>query len=604
MIDIIHLLPESIANQIAAGEVVQRPASAVKELMENAIDAKSNSIKVYIKDSGKALIQVIDDGAGMSETDARMSFERHATSKIEKAEDLFSIDTFGFRGEALASIAAVSQVEMKTRTADHEIGLLLCIEGSEIKKSEPVNCPAGTSISVKNLFYNIPARRNFLKSNSVEFKHIVDEFLRVALAYKDISFELFHNGEVVYQVKPGKLAQRIVQLFGKSYEQQLVAVAEETSDLKIFGYIGKPEHAKKTRGEQFFFVNSRFIKSSYLNHAVQSSYEDLLADGSFPFFCLFLEMDPKRIDINVHPTKTEVKFDDERTIYGLVKAAIRQSLGLFHVAPSLDFASNVNFNLGGGQSTKKEDAYTKFKDFPKENKSNIDQWEKLYEVYNTPSEKEQPKADLTLTFSSAANRPDDGSKGVEDYRDASKSIFQVHKRYIFSAVKSGVMVVDQELAHERILYERFLDHLNHGNSNAQKLLFPVSISLSPSDFSLVSEIIDEISRLGFSLEIFGTNTIKIDGAPSVSVKTTEKELFEGLLEQFKQNRSELSLSVNENLARAMAKRASIKRGQFLEVEEMSSIIDSLFGCSIPNYTPSGSSTFYILNLGSIEESFK
>ena len=384
MSDIIQLLPDAIANQIAAGEVVQRPASALKELLENAVDAGSTKIHVMVKEAGKMLIQVIDDGKGMSMTDARMSFERHATSKIRTSADLFAIRTFGFRGEALASIAAVAQVDMKTRPTDAELGSHLCIEGSEVKKQEPTTCPVGTSIAVKNLFFNVPARRNFLKSNAVEMRHIVDEFQRVALSYPEIAFTLYQNDMELFNLTPGKLSQRIVGLLGKAYQGQLVACEENTPLLKIKGYVGKPEQAKKTRGEQFFFVNNRYIKSNYLHHAVLSAFEGLISSDQHPFYVLFLDLDPAHIDINVHPTKTEIKFDDERTIYGLVRSAVKQSLGAHNVVPTLDFSFDVNFaeNWKNDETKKqevsRENSYKTFST-PTFKKQDATGWEKLFE---------------------------------------------------------------------------------------------------------------------------------------------------------------------------------------------------------------------------------
>ena len=386
MPDIIQLLPDSIANQIAAGEVVQRPASAVKELMENAIDAGATSVKLIVKEAGKILLQVIDNGIGMSETDARMSLERHATSKIRKAEDLFTIRTMGFRGEALASIAAVSQMEMKTRLATQDLGTLLVVEGSEVKKQEAVACEKGTSISIKNLFYNIPARRNFLKSNPVELRHIIEEFQHLALAHPHVAFMFVQGDEVVYDLAPAKLSQRIISLFGKSYQEQLAACSEETSLLKVTGYVGRPEAARKTRGEQFIFVNQRFIRNNYLGHAVSSAFEGLLPDNGFPFYVLFIEIDPKHIDVNVHPTKTEIKFDDERAVYAVVRSAVKQALGAHNLAPALDFKGDVNMvsKLNSSQPLTKEQYYDE--QFGNSlQRSNLSNWEKLFEGEGTNS---------------------------------------------------------------------------------------------------------------------------------------------------------------------------------------------------------------------------
>src|SRR5882672_8152343 len=428
MPDIIQLLPDSIANQIAAGEVVQRPASAVKELMENAIEAGAEKITVIIKEAGKTLLQVIDDGAGMSETDARMSLERHATSKIRTAEDLFTLRTMGFRGEALASIAAVSQMEMRTRLGHHELGTLLVVEGSEVKKQEPVACEKGTSISVKNLFYNIPARRNFLKSNPVELRHAIDEFQRLAMAHPEIAFSFIQGDAAVLDLNPAKLSQRIVALFGKSYQEQLAPCQEETTLIKVTGYIGRPESAKKTRGEQFLYVNHRFIRSNYLHHAVMNPFEGLLQDNSFPFYVLFIEIDPKHIDVNVHPTKTEIKFDDERAVYAVVRSAVRQALGAHNLSPALDFIGDVNMvsKLNTSQPLTKEQYYEE--QFGNSlQRSNLSNWEKLFETEGTNSRlfsSPAPEPTMSVRFESSMNR-DETIPATE-----SKPPFQLHQKYI------------------------------------------------------------------------------------------------------------------------------------------------------------------------------
>lgn len=603
MPDIIQLLPDSIANQIAAGEVVQRPASAVKELMENAIDAEATSIKLIVKDAGKTLVQVIDNGKGMSETDARMSLERHATSKIRKTEDLFTLHTMGFRGEALASIAAVSQMEMRTRPAQQELGTGLVVEASEVKKQEPVACEKGTSISVKNLFYNIPARRNFLKSNPVELKHIIDEFQRLALAHPEIAFMLVQGDEVVYDLQPGKLSQRIVGIFGKGYQEQLAACQEETNLTRVKGYVGKPDFARKTRGEQFLFVNHRFIRSNYLHHAVMSAFEGLLTDNSFPFYVIFIEIDPKHIDVNVHPTKTEIKFDDERAVYAVVRSAVRQAIGSHNLTPAIDFNADVNIlsklSQSAGQSN---DVYFDERFSTALHRSNLENWDKLFEGQQRPAavdqQSEKPKEVQTLRFESALNSP-----AAEQSLQEEKFLFQLHQRYIVRPVKSGMMILDQQLMHERILFERFLNQLRNRSAQSQQSLFPQTITLSASDFALVMEMEQEITALGFRFEAFGKYTLLVNGIPANLSSGREKELFEGLLEQFKINQSELSLPLKENLARALARRACIKTGQKLVKEEMQSLIESLFACSTPNYAPDGRPTFFIFELGKIESYF-
>jgi len=597
MADIIQLLPDSIANQIAAGEVVQRPASVVKELMENAIDAGADQIKVIVKEAGRTLIQVIDNGSGMSETDARLSFERHATSKIRKAEDLFALRTMGFRGEALASIAAIAQVEMKTRLAVKELGTLLLIEGSEVKKQEQTSFDAGTSISVKNLFYNIPARRNFLKSIPVEMKHIIDEFQRLALAYPNKSFSLIHGDQSIHDLIPGKLSQRIVALFGKNYQQQLAACNEETDLVKITGYIGRPESAKKTGGEQFFFVNNRYIKSNYLNHAVTTAFEGLLPEGSYPFYVLFMEIDPKHIDVNVHPTKTEIKFDDERAVYAVVKASVRQALGAHNLSPAIDFNSDVNVisKLSSSDRQFKETYYNE--QFGNSlNRANLENWEKLFDEESPSRLKHDFEQKPSVRYESAVNRQDIA------YQAEERTVFQLHDKYVVRAVKGGLMIMDQQAVHERVLYEKFLLHLKGVAGNSQQSLFPQTVELAPADFALVMDAEKEIKALGFQFEIFGKNAVLISGIPA-DIVGGEKALFEGLIEQFKINQSELSIPLKENLARSLAKRAAIKSGQKLRKEELEALVEGLFACNNPNFSPEGLPTFFIFDVSKIENYF-
>ena len=600
MPDIIQLLPDSIANQIAAGEVVQRPASAAKELMENAIDAGATSIKLIVKEAGKTLLQVIDNGMGMSETDARMSLERHATSKIRKAEDLFTIRTMGFRGEALASIAAVAQLEMKTRLGSQDVGTLLVVEGSEVKKQEVVACEKGTSISIKNLFYNIPARRNFLKSNPAELRHIIEEFQRLALAHSQVSFSFIQGDEVVYDLMPGKLSQRIIALFGKSYQEQLAACQEETTLVKVTGYIGRPEAARKTRGEQFIFVNQRFIKNNYLGHAVSGAFEGLLQDNSFPFYVLFIEIDPKHIDINVHPTKTEIKFDDERAVYAVVRSAVKQALGAHNLVPALDFVGDVNMvnKLNSSQQLTKEQYFNE--QFGNSlQRSTLSNWEKLFEGAETNSRlfsNPPPEPKVSMRFESSINKEDEISAATE------KMVFQLQQKYILREVKNGLMIIDQQSAHERVLFEKYMLQLKGNPGSSQQSLFPQAISFSASDFALVMEMEQEIVALGFRFEIFGKNTVLVSGIPT-ETSGNEKELFEGLIEQFKRNQSELSIPLGENLAQSLAKRTSIKTGQKLLKEEMDAIVQGLFACRTPNFSPEGKPTFFIFDSSKIENYF-
>jgi DNA mismatch repair protein MutL len=581
MQDIIHVLPDHIANQIAAGEVVQRPASAVKELLENSIDAGAKEIQLYVKEAGKTLIQVVDDGRGMSEKDAIMCFERHATSKLKDAKDLFKLKSMGFRGEALASIAAVAQVELKTKPDDLELGVLIKVEASDVRKQEPIAMQNGTSLSIKNLFFNVPARRNFLKSNPVEFRHIHDEFQRISIAHAGIKFSLHHNNEEIY------------------HQQQLIPCQEETPTVRITGYVGKPAFAKKTRGEQFFFVNHRFIKNHYLNHAVLKAFEGLLKPEAHPFYVLFIEMDPKEVDVNVHPTKTEVKFTDDRLLYGVIVAAVRQALATSNVAPSIDFDTDVNFALfsppkSGYEVSESDKKYTQFKNIPSANRSSKN-WELLYENAHDEEliSREQAKNELQQQDRMLLNS--DPHAGDQNSPPNPQTLC-IHNRFLLRQVKSGMVLIDQRAAHERILYERYLEHYHQNQGVSQSCLFPCQLSLNPADFDLVLSIKNEIQMLGFEFEPFGKNCIVINGVPPEISKLSEKDLFEDLIEQFKMNQSEITLNKTENLARSMAKRTAIKISEKLADEEISKIFDLLFACKQPNYTPDGQATFVVLSL--------
>lgn len=614
MSDIIQLLPDAIANQIAAGEVVQRPASALKELLENAVDAGASQIQVIVKEAGKQLIQVIDNGKGMSPTDARMAFERHATSKIRTSQDLFAIRTFGFRGEALASIAAVAQVELKTRQTESELGTFIQIEGSEIKRQEPVAAQVGTSVAMKNLFFNVPARRNFLKSNPVEMRHIVEEFQRVALAHPEVGFSMYQQDLETYTLPAGKLSQRIVGLFGKSYQGQLVPCEENTPHVNIQGYIGKPEHAKKSRGEQFFFVNNRFIKSSYLHHAVSSAFEGLIPGDQHPFYVLFLDIDPAHIDINVHPTKTEIKFDDERTVYAVIRSAVKQALGAHHVMPALDFSMDVNFqeNWTNNPETKVEvDREYSYKTFntPEFKKTSVSGWEKLFEAGSERkfipelSRRNEPEEQEILTFPSRASVDEPRLMIVPEENDTTGTTFQVELNYIVAQMSTGLLIIDQQAAHERILFDRYSRQLHSSKGASQQCLFPPTLQLNPSDFALVMDMLPELHSLGFVVEEFGKDTVLIQGVPADVQVKNEKELFEGLLEQFKNFKNELSLDKRENLARSLARRSSIKKGQKLNPQEMETLVGQLFASQNPNYSPAGNKTFVKLDLNSIHSFF-
>jgi DNA mismatch repair protein MutL len=616
MSDIIQLLPDSVANQIAAGEVVQRPASAVKELMENALDAGSTAIKLIVKDAGKTLIQVIDNGSGMSETDARMSFERHATSKIRKAEDLFSIRTMGFRGEALASIAAIAQVEMKTRQADKELGVCIEIEGSELKNQEACNAPAGTSISIKNLFYNIPARRNFLKTDSVELRHIIDEFQRVAIPNPSVAFTFHSNSTEVFHLEAGSLKQRLMGIFGASYNSRLVPVEENTGVVMINGFIIKPEFAKKTRGEQFFFLNKRFIKNPYLHHAVQSAFEQLLPSDSFASYFLMLEVDPKTIDINIHPTKTEVKFEDEKLIYAFLRSAVKKSLGQFNIAPSLDFDQeahlyNMPLKPADGiyrQPTIKVDPnFNPFKndraDTPKyaaapvseRERSNKNNWERMYE-HNPYIEVDKAVPEQQQTIHTDWDS--------ELHESNKKTVYQLHNKYILSHIKTGFMVIDQQGAHERILYERIFESFEKSKAAIQQELFPKTVEFNAADFELIKELQEEIQLMGFDIREFGKNMFVIQGIPADMTQHDPAVLLEGLIENYKQNLQELRSDKRENLARSLARNMAIKSGKSLTQEEMNNLIDELFACKMPYNTPAGKPTISTFSIDDLDKRFK
>lgn len=607
MRDIIQLLPDAIANQIAAGEVVQRPASVVKELMENSIDAGATFIQLIIKDAGKGIVQVIDNGSGMSETDARMCFERHATSKIRKAEDLFSITTMGFRGEAMASIASVAQVELKTKRGDDELGTSIKIDGSVLKSQESIQTPQGTSIAVKNLFYNIPARRNFLKSNPVETRHILDEFQRIALAHPEIKFSFIQNEQETYALPSEKLGKRIVDLFGKSYREQLAACEENTSYVSIKGYVGKPEHAKKTRGEQFFFVNDRFIKNAYLNHAVMSAYERLLPDGSFPFYVLFLSIDPAHIDINVHPTKTEIKFEDERSIYAIIQSAVRKTLSIHNLIPSLDFDSNVNFQ-NPGNTTHRQEPQSAYSDTSHKPKPVQDAWKKLYEGLqnNIDAFEQQAPQNQAALFPSAMNEYKTVQSKANERSDTSPQTsfqsIQVLNKYIAVSISSGLLLIDQKRAYQRVLYDQFMDNLQRKNGASQQLLFPQVLNINPADQILLSEITDEINDLGFRLQVLANGQMEMVGVPAELGDEDGQNLLEGILEQLKHASADLTAHRAEKIAQTMANRFAARYHQRrLNELEMHGLIEQLFASSNPNSSPNGESISQLLNEMSISQ---
>jgi DNA mismatch repair protein MutL len=588
--DLIKLLPDAIANQIAAGEVVQRPASAVKELLENSIDADATRVQLILEEAGKQLIQVIDNGKGMSPTDARMCFERHATSKISRTEELFAIRTYGFRGEAMASIAAVAQVEMKTKRAEDETGTHISIEASDFKGQESCAVLTGTNISVRNLFYNIPARRNFLKSDSIELRHIKEELARVALAYPEIEFSLTHNGKDELTLRSETLIKRIPRLLGSGLNDKLMACQEEAGFLKIGGYVGRPEVAKATRGDQYLYVNQRYIKSTYLHHAIASAFEGYIREGTHPTYVLFLELDPAHIDVNVHPTKTEVKFDDERSVYGLVRTAVKKALGQAFAVPQIDYDTNVNqleTLFGFGTSGIKPDRGQNPTAFFRRNQP-AGNWEQAYEVLQQREDQSQPQAYYSSRINERAEENEESTNGQPP--------IQLHQRYILRQVKSGLMLIDQQAAHERILFERFLDKLQRSNGTSQQSLFPLQLDLGAGDYAAVMELKTDLESIGFQVEPMGGHTISVTGAPVEIPESRIKETLESLLEAHKQMTHRPDEQRREALAGAMARKSALRQGSRLTEEEMLSLIDQLFACQNPQISPTGNGTLTILDL--------
>ncbi len=607
MEDIIQLLPDNIANQIAAGEVIQRPASAVKELLENAVDAGASIIKLIINDAGKALVQVIDNGKGMSETDARMAFERHATSKISNIEDLFRIKTMGFRGEALASIAAVAQVEIKTKRAEDELGTFIEIENSKVIKQEACATQLGTSISMKNLFFNVPARRNFLKSNASETRYIVEEFIRVSMAFPGVFFSLTSNGQEVFHLEAGNSKQRIVQILGNSYSAKLVTVLEDTDYMMISGFIGKPETARKTRGDQYFFVNNRYIRSAYLNHAVNAAFEGIIPKESFPSYVLYIDLDPAQIDINVHPTKQEIKFEDEKIIYAFVQAAVKHALAQFSIAPSLDFSLNADiqgldavskpFSNEQLQSVVSSGLYKTFSQknqahlIEPNEKSELKHWKEFYRPSTEPSIGKNENTTAKQSVESSLQTP------------IFKQYFQIQGTYIIVTTDSGFILVHQQLAHERVLYDQLSAAVTNQQSTTQKSLFPVTLELAASDGVLLNELLPELQTIGYQIEPFGQNSFVIQGTPADVIAGDEKHSVEMLIEQFKHFSSDIKFSKREKLIRCLAKQQSIKSGQTLDHKEMVALVDALFECNTSNITPNGSPTYLAFKEDYLERMF-
>ncbi|MBT8278185.1 MAG: DNA mismatch repair endonuclease MutL [Bacteroidia bacterium] len=614
MADIIQLLPDHVANQIAAGEVVQRPASVVKELLENAIDAEASEISLIIKAAGKTLIQVTDNGKGMSPTDARLSFERHATSKIRTADDLFNIHTKGFRGEALASIAAIAHVELRSKQEGEDVGTEIKIEGSEVLSQEAAVLQKGTSVAVKNLFYNVPARRNFLKSDNVELRHIIDEFHRVALAHPGIIFSMFHNGNELFKLHDSNIRQRIVNIFGPKTNEKLVPVEEETEFVKIYGFVGKPEFAKKTRGEQFFFVNNRFIKSSYLNHSVNSAFEGLLRDGAHASYFLYLDVDPKTIDINIHPTKTEIKFEDEHTLYAILRAATRHSLGQFSIAPVLDFERDANLDTPYAYKNKPADVpnvdynegfnpfqeeRTRVKGAPAFRKEKAGSWEGLYvglesKGNNSPSE-----------FSQVQFESDDEVPSFFDEKDTKSALrtFQLNNKYIVNGIKAGMLVIDQNRAHQRILYEGLLQSITIEEGVSQQLLFPLKLKFSTLEVAMLQGLKGHLQKVGFMFSNLDHDEVELNGVPVGLEATQVSVVLEKLINDVENQVPDSHFSQSDLIAKSLANSLAIRAGVKLSSEEQEHLVNSLFACKEPSISPSNKPTFITMSSDDLDKKF-
>ena len=612
---IIQLLPDHVANQIAAGEVVQRPASVVKELLENAVDARASDIKLIVKEAGKTLVQVIDNGLGMNTTDARLCFERHATSKIRQAEDLFDLHTKGFRGEALASIAAIAHVEMKTKQDQEELGNHIVIEGSKLVTQEVAVLPKGTSFAVKNLFFNIPARRNFLKSETVEFRHVMDEFQRVAMAHPSISFTLMHNGSELYNLPSSNYRQRIVNIFGGKTNEKLVPVTEETELINISGFVSKPEFAKKSRGEQFFFVNDRYIKSAYLHHAIMNAYEGLLKEGNQPSYFLYLQVPPHTIDINIHPTKTEIKFDDEHSLYAILRSAVKHSLGQFNVAPVLDFERDANLDTPYQYNNKEADFPTiqvdaNFNPFAQEKASiktlssfgsykrepSTANWESLYVgLKQETQELDQFSFESTVLDGQLFDNEAEATK--------TNSTYQVHKKYIVSSIKSGMLVIDQGRAHQRVLYEQFLTNITVQKASSQQLLFPLELYFSSEEMVLLHELQSSLENTGFVFDAFNSDSVQISGLPIGMTESEVSIVLEELINNLQNEIPESSFSQSDSIAKSMAKSMAVKTGTYLTIKEQENLVNSLFACKDPNVSPFQKPTFITLTVEDLDKRF-
>lgn len=603
MKDIVRLLPDVVANQIAAGEVVQRPASVVKELLENAIDAGATEIELVTKDGGSSLIQVRDNGQGMSPNDARMALERHATSKITSADDLFKLSTMGFRGEALPSIASVAQVEIKTKPPSDMLGTLVFCESSKVKKQESCAVPDGTTVSVRNLFYNVPARRKFLKSNQVENRNIIQVFERVAMAFPQIRFNYVLEGKELFRMERTTLKQRIVNLLGKNFNERLVPIAEESTIVNLSGFIGKPEFARKIRGEQFFFVNRRFIRHPYLHSAVQDAMTNLLPDGYHPSYFIFLEVDPSTLDVNIHPTKTEVKFEDERSVYAILRSALRKALGEHSITPSIDFDREPSFDTPSPKSIptipqiKVNPEYNPF--YPDGGHKPLSQkarWETL-----APSLDDIPDLDSISPLQTTVFSGVDGDTQSDT---AHRKIFQMFGRYIVSTIKSGLMLIDQHRAHQRILFEQFLAALAQQKGQSQQTLFPENVELTPEQSAAAQELMTDLRLLGFDLEHFGGNAFVIRGIPAETTKKIPGELLIETLDQFLINAQELTLGTQVNLAYSLSRKGAIKGGTILSEREMNELLDRLFACESPGYSPVGKPVISTIDAQELKKRFE
>ncbi|UYW00337.1 DNA mismatch repair endonuclease MutL [Flavobacterium agricola] len=669
MTSIIQLLPDHVANQIAAGEVVQRPASVVKELIENAVDAKATTISLVVKDAGKTLIHVVDNGKGMSVTDARMCFERHATSKIKAATDLFNLNTKGFRGEALASIAAIAHVELKTKQAADELGTHITLEGSKVLSQNAAVLPNGTSFLVKNLFYNIPARRKFLKSDTSEFRHIMDEFIRIALAHPDIEFTLIHNGSEIFKLPISSLRQRVVNIFGKSINQKLVPVSEETEIVNIVGFVTKPEFAIKSKNEQFFFINDRYIRNPYLHKAVMLAYDGILKDGALPSYFLFLDVPPESIDINIHPTKTEVKFDDEQSLFAILRSAVKHSLGLFSVANNIDFERDpmmdIPVDVTKRQAIKplievdpnfnpfKEDAFSTFDDTPKykplfpgsstvtpvynpfdlepevditdkkikkaiqsektsttskpsnyKTKDANASWESLYVGLNDAVTTIESQAQTEQVIEFESDEVTGKLFAANEVQEKTNLTYQIQKKYILSTIKSGLLVIHQQRAHQRILYEQFLQNITVHKALSQQLLFPLQLYYSIPEMHLINELKPALENIGFLFDEINKDNVLITGIPVNVVESEVSKIIELLLLDFQEGFvSENSFSQADRIAKSMAKSLGTKSGTALTTEEQEGLVNALFACKEPNVSPFNQPTILTIDSNELDKRF-